>query len=463
MGLAMTAWKPLLDRSDPVPLYRQLIDAMTADIESGRLPVGAKLPPHRELAHQLSISVGAVTRAYQEATERGLIGGHVGRGTFVADRSPESSENGLIDLTLNLAPSDARDAVLEAMTTLRRRSAWADRLSYQATYGLNPDRQAAADWLGRMGNLGQVDWRMVICCSGAQTAMAIAFTALVAPGDPVLCEASTFPGGKALAGQLGMRLHGVAMDCEGAIPQALDRAAAETGARLFYTLPTLQNPTARTMSAERRAEIVNVARKRGLWLVEDDVYAPYARHLDMSPLVALAPERTIYVSSMSKIVAPGLRAGFLFAPSGELFGRCTRAARALVHSPSSIGNAVITQLILSGRADEIASAAVAQARERMRLASVLLGDAIGNIIPEASLHMWLPMREIEAERVVGRASHAGIRLNSPAAFRVAGDAAEHGLRVCIGSVATKPVLEKVLTTLKSILCDGGMDHEHAVV
>ncbi|MER8784597.1 PLP-dependent aminotransferase family protein [Mesorhizobium sp. M1006] len=459
----MTRWSPVLDRSDAAPLYRQLVDAMAADIANGRLPADARLPPHRELAHALSISVGAVTRAYGEATERGLIAGHVGRGTFVIDRSPATADTGPIDLTINLAPINANDAVREALSALRRRPALVDRLGYQSTCGLNRDRQAAAAWLTRTANLQRMEWQTVICCSGAQNAMAIALTALCAPGDPVLCEAATFPGAKALASQLGHPLRGVEMDAEGATPQALDRAAAETGARLFYTLPTLQNPTARTMGLERRAEIVRVARARGLWLIEDDVYAPYARHLDVPPLAALAPERTIYVSSLSKIVSPGLRAGFLVAPTGEVFDRCARAMRALMHSPAGINSAVTTQLIESGRADEIASAAMAETRVRTTRALAVLGDVIEKPRSDASLHVWLPMPEINAERAAARASYAGIRLTSPAAFAVASGAVESGLRLCVGSVASGLVLERALIVLRGILMDEHADHEHGVI
>jgi DNA-binding transcriptional MocR family regulator len=459
----MTSWNPALDRTNSAPLYRQLVEAMAADIAGGRLAAGTKLPPHRDLAHALSISVGAVTRAYDEATERGLVLGQVGRGTFVVDRSPATTDTGPIDLSINLAPVDADDAVIEAVAALRRRPALVGRLAYQPTCGLDIDHQAAVAWLGRTANFDRADWRRLIWCSGAQNAMAIALTALCAPGDPILCEAATFPGAKALASQLGYRLHGVDMDAEGATPQALDRAAAETGARMFYTLPTLQNPTARTMGQERRAEIVRVARARDLWIVEDDVYAPYARELGLPPLAAMAPERTLYVSSLSKVIAPGLRAGFLIAPTGEAFDRCARAMRALMHSPSGISVSITTRLIESGRADDLASAVVAETRARTARARTVLDGLIGEPPFGPSLHLWLPMGEIDAERAVARASHAGVRLNSPTAFGVPNNPVVTGLRLCIGSAADSLALERALLILKSILTNENVDHEQATI
>jgi DNA-binding transcriptional MocR family regulator len=459
----MSGWNPQLDRTSSVPLYRQLLETMAMDISSGRLAAGTKLPPHRKLADALSISVGAVTRAYDEATERGLVSGEVGRGTFVRDRSPAAAKNEHIDLSINLAPIDADDAIFEAVTALRRRPGLAGRLSYQSTCGLDGDRQAVAAWLERTANFDGADWRSLICCSGAQNAMAIAFTTLCTPGDVVLCEAATFPGMKVLAGQLGYRLHGVDMDAEGATPESLDRAAAETGARVYYALPTLQNPTARTMGQDRRAEIVRVARARDLWIIEDDVYAPYARDLGLRPLAAMAPERTLYVSSLSKIIAPGLRAGSLIAPAGEVFDRCARSMRALMHSPAGITVAIATHLIESGRADDLANAAIAETRARTARARTIFEGLIGDPTHGPSLHLWLPMGDVEAERAVARASHAGVRLNSPTAFAVSNNAAVTGLRLCIGSAADRPMLERALVSLKEILMDENLDLERGIV
>ena len=454
------SWTPVLDRSSATPLYRQLVDAMARDVREGRLPTGAKLPPHRELAHALAISVGAVTRAYHEATERGLVAGHVGRGTFVLDRSIPI-EDGPVDLSRNVVPVDASGAMAEAVQALRRRPLLIERLGYEPTGGLERDRQAAAAWLVRTANFEALDWKTLICCLGAQNAMAIALLALGTAGEPVLCEASTFSGMKALAGLMGRPLRGVEMDAEGATPEGLDRAAAKTGARLFYTIPTLQNPTARVMGRGRREAIVRVARARDLWLIEDDLYAPYMRGAGLPPLAALAPERTIYVSSLSKIVAPGLRTGFLMAPAGEPFERCQRAMRALMHSPPGLTGAIATYLIESGRADAVADAAIAEARARTAGARKVLGELVGAPSVEAGLHLWVPMRELDAERTVARAMQAGIRLCSPAAFGVSEGVMETGLRLCVGGASSGAALDRALTALRGIIrgdtADSGPD------
>ena len=241
------------------------------------------------------------------------------------------------------------------------------------------------------------------------------------------------------------------MDAQGALPHSLDRAAVATGARVFYTLPTLQNPTARTMSHERRMDIVKVARARGLWIIEDDVYAPYARHLGLSPIAALAPERTLYISSLSKILSPGFRSGFLVAPAGEVFDRCVRALRAYMHSPGGISAAIATDWIESGQADNLAREVCAETSTRTALALSMLKGLVDQPQTAMSLHLWLPMSQNDAERAAARALMAGVRLASPQAFAVMSGEMASGLRLCVGSAANRATLKRALISLKGSL------------
>jgi DNA-binding transcriptional MocR family regulator len=156
------AWRPKLPGGSK-PIYRRLIETLSEDIESGRLAPGERLPPQRELAHALSISVGAVTRAYDQAARRGLIGAHVGRGTFVIDRSPpDTATGGPLDLSINTAPIASIDATVETIASLRRTNTWLDRLSYQPPCGLDADRRAAAAWLAGSGFLDVSYWSKLI-------------------------------------------------------------------------------------------------------------------------------------------------------------------------------------------------------------------------------------------------------------------------------------------------------------
>jgi hypothetical protein len=167
------------------------------------------MPPPRDLAHALSISVGVVTRAYNEAARRGLVAADAGRGTFVADPYPGGpAKDGLIDLSINTAPVHPANAMLETLVDLRRRSGWTWRLRYLPPCALDADRRAAA-WLVRSANFEGLDWRT----SAVRAPRTPWPSSLSRPGD--LAAALTFPGMKALAYVQGFGLHGVAMDAEG--------------------------------------------------------------------------------------------------------------------------------------------------------------------------------------------------------------------------------------------------------
>lgn len=290
-------------------MYARIVEALAADIDRGELARGARLPTQRALAEAVGVGIGTVTRAYAEAEARGLIDAVVGRGSFVARSRPPAQGDGLIDLSRNVAPmAPAAAALRNVVAALPRRSDLAERLDYAPDAGLPADRRAGAEWLRRAANFGRADERRLIVTTGAQQAIAVALGALCRPGDAVIVEAATFNGVKLIAAQMGLRLIPAAMDREGLTPQALEQAAAESGARVAYLQP-FQNPTARVMGLPRRREIVEASRRRGLTLVEDDLYGPHVAELGLPPLAELAPDRVAYVSGLSKNSRPACGPG----------------------------------------------------------------------------------------------------------------------------------------------------------
>jgi len=245
----------------------------------------------------------------------------------------------------------------------------------------------------------------------------------------------------------------LAMDREGLSPEALQRALARPGKRprVLYTMPTLQNPTARTMGAARRAEIVRLARKHDLWLIEDDIYAGL---LDRppAPLAALAPERTFHVTGASKTLAPGLRVGWLVAPEGQL-ERILRAIRATCWTAAGLGPLVATQWIEDGTAEAILTAVRKETRARAALARRHLGTALPPGRPHG-LHLWLELPELEAERVAGRALRAGVAVTPPDSPIVAPGLVS-GLRVCLGAAPDQATLDRALGVLAEALASPG--------
>ncbi|OJU26268.1 MAG: GntR family transcriptional regulator [Nitrobacter sp. 62-13] len=447
----MPVWKPIVP-SGEAPLYERIADAIEQDIRDGALPSGTRLPPHRDLAHALSVSIGTVTKAYGEAERRGLLVGHVGRGSFVAGRSHgAAASNGPVDLALNLpAGGPGPRHFAEALARLRRRSDLALAAEYAPPEGLESVRRIGGQWLQSRHGVA-IDPAEIIQTNGGQHALALAFGAIARPGETILCEAATFYGVKTLAEVVPYRLHGVDLDAGGLKPAALEKAIAETGARVVYTIPTLQNPTTITMTAARRKQIAAIARKRDLLIVEDEAYRAIAAPEDRPPtFTELAPDRTIHVATISKAFSPGLRLGFLRAPTSAIREQILHHVRAIGYAPPALGALVFSQWIEDGTADLIADQIVQDALARSDVARRILGSAMTPPGSQQSIHVWIPMSALDAERAAGRALRAGVELTPPDAPIVAPDKIS-GLRVCLGGAPDLVALEAALTVVAQAL------------
>lgn len=454
-----TIWRPHLE-SGSGTLHERLIDALRSGIASGELDAGARMPTHRELARTLEIGIGTVSKFYAEGERLGLLTSRVGRGTFVANnRLDETRAEGPIDLTLNLPPAGpAASRLGQTLTRIGRRGDLTEYITIPPQPGLDRHRQAGADWLNRWANLRDVDWRRILITNGAQHGMSLGLDAICRPGETILTDAVTFHGASAIADHRGFTVIGVSMDGEGLIPDALEDAVLRSGARVVYIQPTLQNPTARSMSLERREAIVRIARRHDLWLLECDVYSPLARAgaarrgetVEIVPIASLAPERTIYAGSVSKSFGAGLRVGFLVAPNDAIFDRLCLGMRAGIYSTGTLGPLVATEWIADGSADEILREVAGEAEHRATLALRTLGNAVEQPSYPATLHLWLPMSELAAERTAGRLLRQGIIVTPPSSFTIAGELAS-GLRLCLGSLPDQVSLDRTLGIVASAL------------
>src|SRR4051812_29577300 len=213
----MTMWLPDLEgRRGPV--YRAIADAIDEGVLNGTLRAGARLPPHRDLADHLGVTVTTITRAYTEAARRGLTSGHVGRGTFIRGTESEDlgNDTGLLDLSINILMPDQEVARLEARLFQRRVLPWTQILGYVPSRGHLRHRQAMATWLAKGGLV--VDPDRLVLTGGAQHAIASSFAAVLKAGDTLLTEELTYSGARVLAEQMQLKLRGVALDAEGLKP-----------------------------------------------------------------------------------------------------------------------------------------------------------------------------------------------------------------------------------------------------
>jgi DNA-binding transcriptional MocR family regulator len=447
IGDAAFAWLARARDRDG-PRYKAIAGALQQAIEAGDLQPGDRLPPQRDLARRLGVDLTTVTRAYDAARTLGLLEGAVGRGTYVRARA-DDDESGLVDLSMNLPPPPeglSLGAMLqETLTAILQRADPTVLMAYHPGFGAVGQRRAGAEWLEPC--LGERSPDCLLVSPGAQAALVAALSVFCRPGDTVVAEALSYPGFKGAAAQLGLRVVACASDGEGATPESLEVLCRRERPAAVYLVPSLQNPTATTMSEGRRREVARVLEASGVWLVEDD---PYSRLYDAAPpaLSSFHPDHSVYIGTLAKTLSPGLRVAYVACPGPDVAERIAAALRAIALMPAPLMAAVVTTWIREGRAESLLAAVRAEARARRAIAARLLPAASG---PAESLHVWLALaRGASPERLRLAAQQQGMALVTHEAFAVTPDAPA-GLRLSLGGPGRRQVLERALKSLAELL------------
>ncbi|MFF6833138.1 PLP-dependent aminotransferase family protein [Streptomyces sp. NPDC012438] len=266
----------------------------------------------------------------------------------------------------------AYDGVL---TDLPRRA-----LQYSTTEG-DPELRAAV--AGRLSARGlPTDADDLLVTTGSQQALTLLATALLEPGGVVLVEDPCYLAALQTFAFAGARVVPVPTDDEGILPEALEEIAAREDPTLLYVVPTFQNPTGRTLPAERRTAVAEAAARHGFWIVEDDPYGELRYDGEPIPWIAADPaaaDRTVLLGSFSKVMAPGLRLGHLRAPAG-LRRSCVIAKQAADLHTSTVDQAAAARYLRDSDLD--AHVAVMRAAYRERRDAML--DGLPAALPEGS-------------------------------------------------------------------------------
>jgi DNA-binding transcriptional MocR family regulator len=410
--------------------------------------------------------VSTVSRAYAEATRRGLVGGTVGRGTFVLpivrEREPMSNRDGLrplerlylplmqresaINLSLNEPLSDGTDERLRlALKAVTERGDLGGLAHYHPVQGRPAHREAGAAWLRELGV--EVASDDVYAVSGGQTALMTIFLGLARPGDTVLTEELTWPGALSVGRLTGIRLMPVTIDGEGMVPEAFETACQNLRPRLVYTMPTLHNPTNATASLARRQEIARIARAHNVLIVEDDAYG-FLVEPRATPYWELAPDITVYLTSLSKSIAPALRVGFMSVPP-----RLHKAMRAAMRATTTMVSPVLLELaaemINSGAGRDAIQFQMAAAARRQKLAVSMLGP---DGSAPTSLHYWLRLPpEMRNAIFVADALAHGVAVTPGDAFTVIPWQDPGGVRICLCAEPSTARVEEALAIVARLL------------
>jgi DNA-binding transcriptional MocR family regulator len=342
-----------LDRSSGLPLYRQICQHLREAIQTGELSEGTRLPTERALASELGVNRTTVMNAYNELASEGLIEGHVGRGTLVrrshfgyfGENFEDEPSSWLLGLPagereilgpdalmlselasmserkeiISLAPGNPAPDLLpaEMLRTIFAEgllSARQSALGYCPVEGLHSLRRAIAASMRKRGVA--VDAQHILILSGSTQGIGLISRFLLNPGDEVVVEVPTYLGAIQTFRALNARVIGVPTDSEGIRVDLLESVLARHRPRLIYTIPTFQNPTGTMMSQDRRRRLLLLAKRYQTPILEDDPYGEiYFEEKQPSPLKALDNSgQVVYLSTYSKILAPGLRVAWLAAP-----------------------------------------------------------------------------------------------------------------------------------------------------
>jgi DNA-binding transcriptional MocR family regulator len=456
----MTMWMPdatLIRR----PAYLSLAEQFARAIHDGRLAHGQRIPTHRHLAYQLSLSVQTVSRAYEELVRRGLISGEVGRGSFVQSVQREVDAPYLPERLGELIDLSILKPVCEPMHLERLKDAlrWlGDNLPASSGLSFRPNvvfpkhRAIAAEWLKTCGIMPAP--QNICITNGATGAMTVALMSVATPGSTVVTEAIGHHTLIPLAAYLGFNLQGLPIDDQGIVPDALDDACQTSDIRAVFVQPSAINPTATVMQSVRRAELAEVARRHDIAIIEGDVLGPLVA--DRAPPIAyFAPERTLYYTSFTKITVPGLRIGYLVSPDRYAAAVANRHLVSNWMATPMVAE-IASRWVIDGTAMELVRwQRDALARRQRIVAKVLAGQNV--LTHPHALHLWLPLPSDRTEEAfVAQARLQGVAIAPGASFRVSEAPWQPAVRISLGST-TEAELETGLGVIHRLL-QGEAEH-----
>lgn len=338
-----------LRRDQSAPLYRQLTEQIQELVTKGQLKAGARLPASRQLAQQLGISRLSVVRAYEELRQQGLLSARAGKGTFVNEqdgqppppaRPQPAKSNGeqrdelpnraLHDLMFSSATQAgvicfASGSAPLAFSPLRPLRAALDAvldrdgaqaLGYEPTAGYPPLRRAVRDYVRAQGIRCEAD--DVIITGGAQQAMDLVLQAWTTAANTVLTTEPTYLGLIDSACARGLDIIAVPGDDDGPCMLELETALlAQPDSRpaLIFVMPSFHNPTGAEMSLARRRQLLRIAQRYQVPILEDGVFSEFRYRGESLPPIKALDEHgiVIHISTFSKNLLPGMRVGYIIA------------------------------------------------------------------------------------------------------------------------------------------------------
>lgn len=439
-------WHP--DPAQAVPIYRQILEWMYGKMESGEWPAGTRLPSQREMARHFQVNRSTLNQALKPLLEAGVLQGRGSQGTVVAStawslRLPVQPDwnrymtagyfranqevvqaintlefddrlvrLGTGELDPRLFPQDAfRQTMRDVADTITS-------LGYVEPLGMPTLRQALADYARKRGLI--VAPSSILITSGALQGLQLISAGLLRGGATVYVEDPTYVKSLQVFQSAHLRLCGLPMDDQGLSLEALEkhlRQSSDRGNSVLYTIPTNHNPTGRTLSRRRRIQLLELCNRYDLPIIEDGAYEELT--FDGTPppsLKSLDPGgRVLYLGSVSKSLAPGLRIGWMIAPE-PVVQRLGDVKMQIDYGASSLSQQVLARFLTSGRYEQYLDGLRCELQRRCQAACQSLSEVFADMadwqVPQGGFYIWLTFRDrLPMERLFRKAVSAGVLIN----------------------------------------------------
>ncbi len=444
------AWTPSEwnQDTDTTPAFLRLGRAVVEDIREGRLSPGARLPSSRALANDLGVHRNTVIAAYDELVAQGWIEALHGRGTFVSralpqkisystkERVPPNFRMGNRAPLIRNAPEpnvlsmagglpDTRLVSCTELSRTIRRVLRRGRtlLDYGSPYGAPRLRTAIARMLRDTRGM-DVEEDQVLITRGSQMGIYLLGQSLVQRGDIVAVESTGYRAAFDALRMAGARLAPVPVDEHGLQVDKLEELHARRTLRAVYLTPHHQFPTLVTLSASRRIRLQAFARKHRIAIIEDDYDHEF--HYEGRPVLPMASDNSsgnvVYVGTLSKVLAPGLRIGYVVASPSLITSLAAIRSHIDSHGDAVMETAIaewIEEGELERHARRVRKAYLARREALVSLLETHLGDSLSYRIPTGGMALWV--RSLGCDDVnawAARTLAKGVRVSPASLYRI---------------------------------------------
>ncbi|PFW96298.1 PLP-dependent aminotransferase family protein [Bacillus pseudomycoides] len=433
-------WRP--NRADKTPVYKQIADYIEQGISSGEFSSDSMLPSERTLAKELQVNRSTVVAAYEELKSLGVVERIKGSGTrvntdiwgisrkrtpnwerYVEDGSflpnlplvqqirTETQKDDLInlasgELSRDLFPADQFRRILSEQIFM-------ENLGYDHPQGNEKLRETISSHVDKYKNI-DVDPRSILITSGAQQALNLIVQCLLKPGDAIAIENPSYCFSLPMFKSAGLKIYHLPVDQHGMNPDDLIDLHRKHRIRMVFLNPDYQNPTGTVLSLSRRKKILGLSSEFGIPIVEDDPYSLTSFNGEVNPTLKSMDTNgnVLYISSLSKIVASGLRIGWVIGPP-QVIERLADAKQQVDFGHSVFPQWIANQFLESENFHAHISMLRKQLKQRRDQLITSLGELLGNQVefhvPEGGIHLWCQVQgSIDEYHLLGRAIQNGV-------------------------------------------------------